>query len=44
MENPIVYIGDLTFEIRAWAVRHVIEHEGTPAWTKAKPSSSKRYH
>ena len=26
-ENPIVYIGDLTFEIRARAVRHVImEH------------------
>ena len=26
-ENPIVYIGDLTFEIRARALRHVImEH------------------
>ena len=43
--NPIVYIGDLTFEIRPRAVRHVImEHEGTPAWTKAKPSSSVRSH
>ena len=36
--------GDLTFEIRARAVRHVIEHEGTPVWTKAKPSPSRRSH
>ena len=34
--NTIVYIGDITFEIRARAVRHIIEHEGTPAWTKTK--------
>ena len=31
--NPTVYIGDLTFEIRERAVRHVIEEEITPAWT-----------
>ena len=35
--NPIVYIGDLTFEIGACtsgASRHHGAHEGTPAWTK----------
>ena len=41
------YSGDLTFEIRARAVRHVIRecsHDGTTAWTKARPSSSGRSH
>ena len=44
--NPIVYIGDVAFEIRARAVRHgITEHtRGTPAWTKANPSSSGRSH
>ena len=42
--NHIVYIGKLTFEIRARTVRHIIEHEGTPALTNAKPSSSKQSH
>ena len=30
-QNTFVYIGDFTFEIRAWAVRHVSEHVGTHA-------------
>ena len=37
-----VYICDVTFEIRA--SRHRRGHKTTPAWTKAKPSSSRRSH
>ena len=34
--NPIVYIGNLTFEIRTRAVRHVImEHTREPRLTKS---------
>ena len=42
-----VYICDVTFEICACtsgASRHRRGHETTPAWTKAKPSSSRRSH
>ena len=42
--NPIVHIGDLIFEICARAVGHVIRTQGTPAWTKGKPSSSRQRH
>ena len=29
--NPFVYIRDITFGIRTWVVRHVIDRKGTPA-------------
>ena len=42
---PIVCIGDLTFEIRAWPVRHVIrtrENSRLTCLNKPKPSSSRQ--